>query len=494
MASAQACSYTWAKSTILQAPGLPADFSGTLNGIYPDYYIEEWSQSGNFTGGPALQSTTVSYVLFPQNQLTSVPSGGGVIVLGQSPINVTINGIVPSTATTGQIGHVTMKLMDIYGDLLCDTTVTVEAVNSPALSTEMNTIGGDDEVDEYYKGVDLNVYQLFWPGTWKSVNITQLSGGPIADVLSPIASQVDAAYNREEVFYLDPNQDVWEASFDNGLKTWSSHNLTSLVGAPAAKAGSPVVSVVNPYAGSIQLNYLDSGGHIRQLWSWDRKMWFGNDLTSQTGAPNAAANSPLFTLNDTAQDSIEVYYLDTNNYVRGLSFSSSGGWVYLNPSPSGVWPAASGSALVGVVNPYAGSVQVNYVDSAGHVDQLYSWNRTTWYGGQVLAGAPNAAPGSGLATEVNTIAGTVEVYYLDSTQTVSELWWDGRWQFSNPTVGTGAANAAAGSPVVSLVNTRANTVQVHYIAPDKHVHELWWNGSWHADDVTLAAGAYPAIP
>jgi hypothetical protein len=484
-----ACSYTWAKSTILQAPGLSANFSGTLNGISLGIYYEVWTQSGNFTGGPVLQTPTVAY-----NGI-SVPAAGWV-ALPQSPMNVSIHGIVPPTATTGQTGHVTMALYDINFDLLCYTTVTVEAVNAPALSTEMNTIGGDNEVDEYYKGVDLNVYQLSWPGTWKSANITQLSGAPIADVLSPIASQVDAAYNSYEVFYLDPNQNIWEAYFDNGRKTWSSTDITAVTGTPAAKAGSTIVSVVNPYAGSIQLNYLDSGGHIRQLWSWNRKTWYGNDLTSQTGAPIAAAGSPLFTLNDTAKNWIEVYYLDTNNYVRGLSFSSSGGWVYFNPSPGYVSPAQAGSALVGVVNPYAGSVQVNYVDSAGRVDQLYSWDRQTWAGGPVLTTAPNAAPGSGMATEVNTIAGSVEVYYLDSTQTVSELWWQASsgWHFSNPTVGTGAPNAAAGSPVVSLVNTRANTVQVHYIAPDKHVHELWWNGSWHADDVTLAAGAYPAIP
>lgn len=378
----------------------------------------------------------------------------------------------------------------------CTATLTVVVITSPALSTEMNTIGHDNEVDEYYKGVDFNIYQLSWPGTWNYANITQLSGGPIADALSPIASQVDAAYNSYEVFYLDPNQNVWEAYFDNGRKTWSSHNLTSLVGA-AAKAGSPIVSLVNPYAGSIQLNYLDSAGHIHQMWSWDRSTWSGNDLTSLTGAPAAAADSPLFALNDTPKSQIEVYYLDTSHHVRGLSYSfSGGGWVYFNPSPRYVSPAQAGSAVVGVVNPYAGSVQVNYVDSAGHVDQLYSWDRQTWAGGPVLATAPNAAPGSALATEVNTIAGSVELYYLNSTQTVSELWWEPNtgWNFSNPTVGTGAPNAAPGSPVVSLLNTRARTVQVHYIAPDKHVHELWWNGSWHADDVTGPLGAPNAEP
>ena len=141
---------------------------------------------------------------------------------------------------------------------------------------------------------------------------------------------------------------------------------------------------------------------------------------------------------------------------------------------------------------------MNYIDSAGHVDfQLWSGNRNqrgmaakSWAGLQMLRRAARWPTGGQYDCRQCRV-----VLPLDSTQTVSELWWNSSsgWNFSNPTP-SGAPNAAAGSPVVSLVNTKANTVQVHYIGTDDHVHELWWNWSWHFDDVTVAAGAYPAIP
>ena len=47
-----------------------------------------------------------------------------------------------------------------------------------------------------------------------------------------------------------------------------------------------------------------------------------------------------------------------------------------------------------------------------------------------------------------------------------------------------------GSPLVSLVNTRANSVQVHYISTDDHIHELYtWNWTtWYTDDVNKSSG------
>ena len=141
---------------------------------------------------------------------------------------------------------------------------------------------------------------------------------------------------------------------------------------------------------------------------------------------------------------------------------------------------------------------MNYLGTDHHVYQLWWYWSSGWHAGDLTAatGAPNAASGSALATEINTIAGSVELYYFDSNWKVSELWWspNSGWYSSDPTWGLGAPSAAPGSSLVSLVNTRAGTVQVHYIAPDKHVHELWWNGIWHTDDVTNNAGAINAVP
>src|ERR1035437_68570 len=202
---------------------------------------------------------------------TIYPQSGGVSF--QLPASSTgyFGVYIPPYATAGQSEVLQTKLKDWF--TTCTATMTVVVVTSPGLSTEMNTIGGNNEADEYYKGVDSNIYQLSWPGTWQYANITALAGAPNADYLSPVVSQVDPLYNRSEVFYLDSNQNIEELYYDH--KTWSHTNLTALAKVPAAAAGSPLVSLVNPYAKTIQLDYLDSVGHIHELWSPNRATWSG---------------------------------------------------------------------------------------------------------------------------------------------------------------------------------------------------------------------------
>jgi hypothetical protein len=397
---------------------------------------------------------------------------------------------IPPYATAGQKEVLQTKVKDWFQT--CTTTLTVVVVTSPGLSTEMNTIGGNNEADEYYKGVDSNIYQLSWPGTWQYANITALAGAPNADYLSPVVSQVDPLYNRSEAYYLDSNQNIEELYYDNAHKTWSHTNLTALAKVPAAAAGSPLVSLVNPYAKTIQLDYLDSVGHIHELWSGNRATWYGDDLTLGAGAPAAALNSSLVTEVNKVANTVEIYFLGTDNHVRELWFSPTT-WQWYSSDPTaaaGAPNAANGSALVSLSNPIANTVQVDYLDSAGHIHELY-WNGT-WHTNDLTAatGAPVAATGSSLATEVNTLSSpnTVELYYIAHNQTVQELWFSPSpwgWNYANPSGSAGAPQAVVGSPLVSLVNTRANSVQVHYISTDNHIHEMYtWNWTtWYTDDV-----------
>ncbi len=383
----------------------------------------------------------------------------------------------------------------------CNATLTVVVVTAPALSTEMNTIGGNNEADEYFKGTDMNLYQLSWPGTWYSANITQLAGyAQPLDGLSPITSQTDAAYNKSEVFYLDPIQHVEALLYDNTHHTWSYKDITAAAGADPAKEGSPLVSLVNSFVNSIQVHYIDSAGHIHQLYSWDRTNWYGGDLTASTGALPAVSNSPLVAEINRVSNTVEVYYIGTDGHIRLLWWSSSLGWNSTDPTAmAGAPNPASGSALVSLSNTIANSVQLDYLTADHHIHELWWAPSAGWHWDDltVYAGGVNAATGSSLTTEINTLSNTVELYYFDSNWNVKELWFNpGQWQWfsSDPMWGLGAPSAAPGSSLVSLVNTRAGTVQVHYIAPDKHVHELWWNGIWHTDDVTNNAGAINAVP
>ena len=468
MAFAQACWYSWAggHTTLFYTPGSSiTDYAGTLYSPYlsPGWYLQEWAQSGTF----AIQNLQVGYDLTAVNQHALVP-------IFSSPNEVTFSGIVPSTAVNGQTANVTFQLYDVGNNLLCQTTVTVQVVTSPGLSTEMNTIGGNNKVDEYYKGTDSHVYRLSWNGSWQYTDLTAMTGAPNADYLSTVVSQVDPLNNRSEVFYLDSSGNV-EELYTVGT-AWSVTKIPA-----AAVRGSALVCLVNTIARTVQVHYIDAAGHIHQLW-WNGTSWVDNDLMAGTNAPIAATGSSLATEVNTIANTVELYYIANDQTVKELWWNGT----WNTGSPSGTAKAAVGSALVSLVNTVAHTVQVNYLDSAGHIHQLW-WNGTSWVNNDLTSGTntPIAATGSSLATEVNMIANTVELYYIANDQTVKELWWNGAWHTGNPSAG--AAKAAVGSPLVSLVNTIAHTVQVHYIGTDDHIHELWWNGSWYTDDVNSAS-------
>ena len=492
-ASAQSCWYGWygGKSTAVVAPGQPADFAGAVYGIAQPYYVREtYAQGGNFT----LYPFNVSY------QSTVAPSQ--YMVLPPSPSQVLIHGVVPTSATSGQTAHVTLALYDgNTGAYVCGTTVTIQVVNAPALSTEMNTIGGNNEADEYYKGIDLHLYKLTYTGVWNHDDITVRSGyAPPLDVLSPIASQTDAFYNKSEVFYLDATQHIEAVLYDNSHHTWSYKDITTAAGAAPGKAGSPLVSLVDPYAQFIEVHYLDASGHIHQLFSSDRVTWHTSDLTAAiAGALPAASNSPLIGQIDSMNNSAEIYYIGTDGHVRELWWSWFGSGSGDASGAAGAPNPASGSALVCLANTVANSVNVDYLTPDHHIHELWWAPSAGWHSDDLTtaAGGSNAAAGSSLATEINTLAGKVELYYFDSNWKVSELQFDpGTWHWysTDPTYLTDAVNAAAGSALVSLVKTVDNTVEVHYLTPDNHIRELWWDGVWYADDFTSIVGNSPAVP
>ena len=352
------------------------------------------------------------------------------------------------------------------------------------LSTIMSTVDTGTQVDEFYLGFNGHIYELWWNGTWHYLDATADAGAPLAAAGTGIASQFDLLYGTE-VFYADPVGHVHELfKCSSCTLPWYHVDLTALTGAPVAAPGTPLVSLVNTLAKSIQVDFLDSAGHIHEIFSWNRSKWYTGDLTTASGAPPAAANSSLATEINKLANTVEIYFLGTDRHVRELWWN--GTWYSSDPTAAaGALNATTGSALVSLNNPIANTVQVDYVGTDQHVHEMW-WNGT-WHTGDLTyaAGAPIAATGSSLATEVNTFSNTVELYYIGNDQTVQELWWNGVWHSANPSGSAGAPKAALGSPLVSLVNTIANSVQVHYISTDDHVHEVYtWDWTnWYTGDV-----------
>ncbi len=371
------------------------------------------------------------------------------------------------------------------------------------LSAVMNTLATpEEEVDEFYLGFNGHLYELWWDGIWHYLDLTAAAGAPTASPSTAIASQIDRGVTpaRLEAFYVDNAQHVHELYQYAATNTWQQADVTALSGAPLAAPGTPLVSVVNPYSKSTQAAYLDSSGHINTLYSLNGSSWFTADLTASSGAPAAAANSSLAMEVDPLTKGVEIYFLGIDRHVRALSWAASAtGWHSSDPTAvAGAPNAATGSALASLYDPNSNTVQVDYLSTDQHIHQL-SWNGAGWSANDLTVaaiGAPIAATGSSLASEVNIYNNTVELYYIANDQTVQELSWNGVWNSEDPSGSAGAPNATVGSPLASVVNLVAGTVMVHYISTDDHVHELltydWTN--WSTKDVNLESGAPNAVP
>ena len=369
------------------------------------------------------------------------------------------------------------------------------------LSAVMNTLAQpEEEVDEFYLGFDSHIYELWWDGVWHFVDVTAAAGAPTAAPSTAIASQLDRTKGLLEVFYVDNAQHVHELYQGQPSGAWQHADVQALSNAPLAAPGTPLVSVVNPYSNSIQAAYLDSSGHIDEVYSFNRSSWFASDLTAFSIAPVAATNSSLAMEVDPLTKNVEIYFLGTDRHVRQLWWSASAaGWHTSDPTAAAGAPnAATGSALASLYDPNSNTVQVDYVGTDQHIHQL-SWNGIGWSANDLTAaatGAPIAATGSSLATNTNFYNSTVELYYIANDQTVQELSWNGVWNSENPSGVAGAPNATVGSPLTSVVNLVAGAVMVHYVSTDDHVHELLtydWT-YWHTKDVNNESGAPKAVP
>ncbi len=83
--------------------------------------------------------------------------------------------------------------------------------------------------------------------------------------------------------------------------------------------------------------------------------------------------------------------------------------------------------------------------------------------------------------------GTQHILYRSNDGHIRELWWDGGWHAEDLTAATGAP-AAAGDPRGYMFDAQG-TQHVIFRSNDGHIRELWWDGSWHAEDLTAATGA-----
>lgn len=172
-----------------------------------------------------------------------------------------------------------------------------------------------------------------------------------------------------------------------------------------------------------------------------------------------------------------------------IPITAVNGSVVRNTSASLTVNLGAERSIVTATNPVANTMEVEYIANDAHVHQFSyngAWSKSDL---SAITGAANASLTGGIKAINNTIANTMEIHYIGADQHVHTLWYDGSWHTADLSFMTGAPNAALNSSVTAAMDPIGNTEDVEYIGTDSHVHQLWYNGLWHTTDLTNASGA-----
>jgi hypothetical protein len=261
-------------------------------------------------------------------------------------------------------------------------------------------------------------------------------------------------------------------------------------------------------AGTRHIFYLDSGGHVHQLYS-TASGWSDVDVTAITNAAVAVSGSALTSFLDHTTNYAYVYYLGTNHHVYEL-YGTGTAWVSYDPTfLAGAPVAASGSALTSFIdNTNNNSIpHVFYMGTNQNVYELYYTSTTgTWHSDDptTLAGAPVATAGGSLTSFLvyfvlsGTLQTTMQVFYVATNGQIYDLDWGSFWSFQVPSVLAHAPAPASGSALTSFVdetndNAGKPVLHVFYLGTNENVDELYYTSAWHSDDPTSLAGAPVAV-
>jgi hypothetical protein len=406
----------------------------------------------------------------------------------------------PSVYESWEQGGTGESANTLYGYITPAGSTLVQPVTTSyagALSSNMDTADGVLQVyhfSEISNPSNVHLEQLAFNGGWRSTDVNVAANAPVAAIGSALLSYENTIYGAPETFYLVPNASSGEQIEQLWGKSWSPTSLTSVAGAQPAAVGSNLVGYIDNIAGTDNVFYQGTDGRIHVL-TWSPGAPWSEDTRVAASSPPAAAFASALTGHMTGS-SEELFYIGSNQHVYELWRWSKNfdGWHSTDVTmANGSKPlAAIGSALAGFYDPVAGTDAVFYVGTDQHLHELLFANGDfTAVDVTSESKGPLVGSGSALAAHLNTIAGSEEVFFVTSNQTLEEAW---TWSTATPAWGeynmlqgyaASATPPSPGSPLATDIDTvgGGKTDELYYMGTDGVVHELYFttsNGQWNA--------------
>jgi hypothetical protein len=355
----------------------------------------------------------------------------------------------------------------------------------------------------YIDNNDLQVHELWCAGDgiWQPNDLTNASGALDSSNAYTLAAYVfdlgeirslggglppvliPSPASTQHVDYIDANNDVHELWWQDN--EWFDNDLSK-----AANVSLPGAVLASGYVfysqGTQHVICRGAEGHVHELW-WDSNGWHPNDLTVDAGALLYPLPIPghLGTVGCAfdSQGSQHVFYTGSEGNVHELLWDTTG-WHHNYLTTNGLSRGPSQGPLAAYVSNAQGTLQVIYIDNSdSHVHLLWCSGNGIWNPVDLTqeSQAPVVWNGVGGLTGYATAEGTQHVAYMGDDNDVHELSWDGNSQPVDNDLTTLAhvdpnmpAPSSLGASMVGYAVDAQGTRHVIYIGQDGNIYELWW--------------------
>jgi RHS repeat-associated protein len=383
----------------------------------------------------------------------------------------------------------------IIGNLQ-ETIITGGTPHSAASGSPLSSVVlADGSSHTFYFDSSQHICQVYWNSVsgWVNEDLTAITGNTLVGSGSGLTSVVltNGTFN---VFYLGLNQHVYDMYW-SASGGWGNQDLTAITGNTLAAPGSALTSTSlsdGSPNGTVHAFYFGQNQHVYHLYFSTAAGWANQDLTALTGNILAASASDIagVLLNN---NSLNIFYLDTNQDINDIYWSSTANWGNSDITAiTGHNSAAVGSKLTGLA-PATGSIlsQVFYEGSNQHIyNTYYSSSLPGWQTQDLTAAAGNtlAALNSKLTSTIASGAWYVG-YVGAANQHDYALYCCGPgWSNADLNAAAGSTIAVGTGSALSSVGSADNLfVHEFYLSGNQHVYDLYYNAGlpgWQGADLT----------
>jgi uncharacterized protein YdeI (BOF family) len=205
------------------------------------------------------------------------------------------------------------------------TTLAKGQVTANTVALVVRTGASYNQMHYCYRDGPGNIWDSQWTGsTWVSTQVTGAKGMITTAPLAVGDPAVILYADQMHYVYRDGSGTIWDA-IQNG-DSWGAVQVAgpngNTAGTPAA-VGDPALFV---YSGSgynqMHYCYRDASGNIWDA-QWTGYKWFGQNVTSLSGAPAAASDPAAFVYGGTGFSQLHYSYRDANGQIQDMVWSGT---------------------------------------------------------------------------------------------------------------------------------------------------------------------------